>query len=129
MELQISTYAQYWNPTGAEDPDASGGVFDRGQDREVGSGQGAGFEEADGHDRLCLGVQEGCPGGVVAVRGGVDAVLVEDVPDGGGGDLDAEGGQFAVHAPVSPSRIFIYESEHQQADGADGSRPAGALGT
>jgi hypothetical protein len=113
---------------GAEDADASGGVFDGGEDGEAGSGQGAGLEEVDGRDRLCLGVQEGGPGGVVAVRGWVDAVFVEDVPHGGGGDLDAEGGQFAVDAPVSPPRILIDESKHQQADGADGAWPARALG-
>ena len=113
---------------GAEDADAPGGVFDRGQDGEAGSGQGAGLEEVDGDDRLCLGAEEGGTGGAVAVRCGVDAVFVEDVPHGGGGDLEAQGGQFAVHAAVPPPWILVDESKHQQADGADGARPARALG-
>src|SRR5258708_28307202 len=73
----------------------------------------------------CLGAQEARPGGVVALGCGVDAVFLEDVPHGGGGDLDAAGREFAVDAPVAPVGVVVGEPEHQGADGAQGARAAG----
>ena len=49
-----------------------------------------------------LGAEEGGPGGLCAPGGGFDAVFLEDLPDGGGGDFDAEGGEFPVDPPVAP---------------------------
>ncbi|ADI04288.1 hypothetical protein SBI_01167 [Streptomyces bingchenggensis BCW-1] len=60
---------------------------------------------------------------------GRDAVLFENAPHGGGGDLDTEGAEFAVHAPVAPAWILPYKSQNQEPDGADGTGPAAALGT
>ncbi len=40
---------------GAEDADASGGVFDDGEDEQRGAGDGSGFEEVCGEDGVCLG--------------------------------------------------------------------------
>jgi hypothetical protein len=65
---------------------------------------------------------------VVAFGCGVDAVLLEDVPYGGGGDLDAEGREFAVDAPLAPGAVLVGEPEHQDADGAHGARATWALG-
>jgi hypothetical protein len=39
---------------GAEDVDAAGGVLDDGEDVQPCSGQGPGFEEVGGEDRVCL---------------------------------------------------------------------------
>jgi hypothetical protein len=83
MELQISTYAQYWNPTGgAEHVDASGGVFDDGEDVLALPGQGDGLDEVAGEQGICLGPQEICPGGGPSVGSRVDALGPEDLPDG-----------------------------------------------
>jgi hypothetical protein len=47
---------------GAKDADAAGGVFDDGEDVQPGAGQGPGFEEVGGEDRVCLGAQKRGPG-------------------------------------------------------------------
>jgi hypothetical protein len=65
-------------------------VLDHRKDGQGRSGQRLGLEEVGGEDGVGLGAQECRPGGVVALGGGVDAVLFENVPHGGGGDLDAE---------------------------------------
>jgi hypothetical protein len=85
----------------AEDPHASGGVLDDSEDVQGRTGQCLGLEEVGGDDGLRLGAQEARPGSVAPVGRGVDAVFVEDVPHGGGGDLDAESGEFAVDAPAT----------------------------
>ena len=90
----------------AEDADAAGGVLDDGQDVHALAGQGHRLEEVGGEDGLGLGAQEGCPAlsGPVGCR--VDAGLVEDLPDGGRGDLDAQDEEFPVDAAVSPSTVL-----------------------
>jgi hypothetical protein len=60
--------------------------------------------------------------------GGVDAGVFQDLPDGGGGDLDAEDEQLAVHPPVAPAGVPPGQAQYQQADGPDGTGPAGPLG-
>ena len=67
---------------------------------------------------------------VVEVRSGAGSIpaCVEDLPHGGGGDLDAEDEEFAVDAPVAPGRVLPCQAQHQQADGADGARSARAPG-
>ena len=94
----------------AEDADAAGGVLDDGEDVQPRSGQGAGFEEVGGEEGVRLAAQEGGPGEVVAVGRGRDAVGCEDFPDGGGGDLDDEGGEFAVDSSVAPAGVVAREA-------------------
>ena len=67
---------------------------------------------------------------MVEVRSGAGSIpaSLEDLPHGGGGDLDAEDEEFAVDAPVAPARILPCQAQHQLADGADGARPARAPG-
>src|SRR4051812_16529220 len=89
---------------GAENTDAAGGVFDDG-DVQPCSGQRPGFEEVGGEDRVSLAAQERGPGLAASVRHGIDAVVVEDFPDCRRGDVDAEGGEFAVDAPVAPACV------------------------
>jgi hypothetical protein len=50
------------------------------------------------------------------------------IPNGGGRDLDAEDEELAVDAPVAPAGILPRQARHQQADGADGARPARTAG-
>ncbi|MEV0495656.1 hypothetical protein, partial [Streptomyces atratus] len=46
----------------------------------------------------------------------VDAGLAEDVPHGGGGHLVAEAGEFAVDAPMAPSRVLGRHAQDQDSD-------------
>jgi transcriptional regulator with XRE-family HTH domain len=70
---------------------------------------------------------------VTRVRGGalgrrVDPGVVQDLPHGGGGDLDAEHEEFAVDAPVAPAWVLSCQAQYHKADGADGARSARAPG-
>src|SRR6185437_12052784 len=71
----------------AEDADAAGGVLDDCENVESRSGQGADFTEVGSEEGVCLAAQEGGPGQVIAVRRRLDAVDLEDLPDGGGATL------------------------------------------
>ena len=55
---------------GAEDSDASAGVFDHGQHVHPGAGERDGLEEVAGEQRVGLGAQKGSPGGGRAVCAG-----------------------------------------------------------
>ncbi len=59
-----------------------------------------GLNEVAGEQRFGLGAQEVRPRRGAARGRGVDARDLEDLPDGGGGDLDTERGELAVHPPV-----------------------------
>lgn len=86
---------------GAENTDPAGDVLDDGQDVESGTGQCRGFEEVGGDDSLRLTAQERRPRTAGALGCRVNAGLLEDLPDGGGGDLDTQHEQFTVDAAVS----------------------------
>ena len=62
-------------------------------------------------------------------EGSMPAVL-QDVPDGGGADLVAEAGEFAVDASVSPGGVLGGQAHDQgaQAGGDGGSTGSGGLG-
>ena len=75
----------------AEDADPAAGVVDDREDVHPRSRQRHRLKEIRGQQRIGLGTQELRPGRAGAVRAGVDAGLAEDFPDGGCGDLDAEG--------------------------------------
>jgi hypothetical protein len=96
---------------GAQDVDAPGGVLDE-REYVTGSGQGDGFEEVAGEEGVGLGSEEVGPGTGRALRRWVNPGLFEDLPDGGGGDLDPEDEEFAVEAAVAPARILLGEAEH-----------------
>lgn len=67
-----------------------------------------------------------------AVRGPlgrwVDAGVLEDLPDGGCGDLDSQHEQFTVDAPVAPATVLPRRAQHQCADRPQRGRPAGTPG-
>jgi hypothetical protein len=80
------------------------------------SGQGDGLDEVCCQECVGLGAQEVGPGCSGPVRCRVDSLGLEDRPDGGGGDLDAEamgyplleelGEEFAVYASVAPGGVL-----------------------
>jgi hypothetical protein len=61
--------------------------------------------------------------GLVRGRAGV----LEDRPDGRCGDSDAEPGEFAVDAPVSPRRVLSRETDDRAAGFDCGGWPAGPV--
>jgi hypothetical protein len=89
----------------AEDADAAGGVFDDGEEVQASPGQGTSLEEITREQRIRLAAQEVGPGGVLSLGRRGDAVSIENLPDRGGGDLDAKRGQFPVDAPVAPRGV------------------------
>jgi hypothetical protein len=90
----------------ADDLDPPGGVLDDRQDVHARAGQRDGLEEVAGKQGPGLGAEETGPGGSGALGCRVDPGVVQDLPHGGGGDLDAEDEEFAVDAPRS-SRLGL----------------------
>jgi hypothetical protein len=91
----------------AEEVDLAGGVFDDEERIEPGQGDGVEVEQVAGEDGVGLGSEELCPGGPGSLWCGVDSGGLEDLPDGGGADLVAEAGEFAVYSPVAPGGILV----------------------
>ena len=57
---------------------------------------------------------------------------IKDLPDGGGGDLDPERGQFPVDAPVGPRGVLTCQAQDQGTDRPDGAwafSPSGSTGS
>jgi hypothetical protein len=110
--------------------DAAGGVFDDEECVEPVQGDRVEVEQVAGQDAVGLGVEELRPGRPGPARCGVDARGVEDGPYGGGADDVAESGEFAVDAPVAPSRILGGQAHDQGTDtsGNRGSARRGARG-
>jgi hypothetical protein len=100
----------------AKDADPPGVVLDDRQHVQAGAGQGDGLEEIAGKQRIGLGAEELSPGGGGAFGRRVDPGLTEDLPYGGGGNLDPQYEKFAVDAPVTPGRVLPRQAQHQMAD-------------
>ena len=82
------------------------------------------LEQVAGEDGVRLGPQELAPRWSGPPRRRVDAGVVQDGPDGGGADLVAEAGEFAVDASISPCRVLGGQAEDQGAQaGGDGWSP------
>ena len=92
------------------------------------SGQGADFKEVGSEEGVCLATQEGGPGQAIAVRRRLDAVDLEDLPDGGGRDLESQDGEFAVASAVSPAGVVVRQAQDEGSNAADGGASAGSLG-
>ncbi len=112
----------------AEDPDPAGGVLDDRQDVHRGAGQRGRFEEVRGDDGVGLGTQERRPRAAGALRCRIDTGLLQDLPDGGRGDLHTQHEQFAVNTAVSPGGVLRGQAQDQPADRPDGSWPSGLVG-
>jgi hypothetical protein len=75
-------------------------------------GQGDRLEEVTGQQGLGLGAQEIGPRGGTAFGRRVDPGLVQDLLDGGSGDLHPEHQQFAMHPAISPPGILADQPQH-----------------
>lgn len=75
---------------GAQAPDAPCRVLDDGEDVQPRPSQGADLEEIAGDQCVGLAAQKVRPGRALPFGRGRDAVLLEDLPDGGGAGLDAQ---------------------------------------
>jgi hypothetical protein len=108
----------------AEDVYAAGGVLD--DEERIQPAQGDGVEEKQvaGQDRIGLRPQKLAPRRSGAVRCGVDAGGMQNLPNRGGADLVAEAGELAVDASIFPCRILGGRAEDQGAQaGGDGRSP------
>jgi hypothetical protein len=68
------------------------------------------------------------PGRTGPQRGGIDADVLQDLPDGGGGHPVAEADQLTVNASVAPAGILAGHPQHQCPDGLWGGWAARSLG-
>src|SRR5271165_4899726 len=113
---------------GAQDPDSPAGVLDHREHVQPRPGQGDRLEEVTGQQALGLGTQEIGPRGGTALGRRVDPGVVQDLPDGGSGDLYPEHQQLAVYPAIPPPGILADQPQHQDADRAHGARPTGVPG-
>ena len=79
-----------------EDVHPAGGVLDDEERVEPVQGDGVEVKQVASENPVRLGPQKLGPRGSGAARRRVDAGAVQDFPDGGGADLVAEAGEFAV---------------------------------
>jgi hypothetical protein len=105
-------------------PDTAAGNLDDREDVHPGAGERDGLDEVRRQQRLGLRAQEIRPRRGGPIGCGIDPGLAQDLPDSRRGDLDAEGEQLAVHAPVAPRRVVRHQAQHQRADRAYSSRSA-----
>jgi hypothetical protein len=123
--MSIGWWHRFSAPT-AQDPYPAAGVLDYREHVQPCPGQGDRFEEVAGKQGLSLGAQEIGPRGGAALGCRVDPGLVQDLPDGGGGDLYPEHQQLAVYPAVPPPGILADQAQHQGADRAHGPRSSRA---
>ncbi|MFI7233144.1 hypothetical protein ACIBO5_59050 [Nonomuraea angiospora] len=107
---------------GAEDADASGGVLDDGQDVLTPPVKGDGLDEVAGRQRASWGAQKVGPGRGRPLGCRINAFPLEDLPDRGRRNRDAERGELSVHPPVAPRWILPDQAQDEGTDGTDGSR-------
>jgi hypothetical protein len=70
-------------------------------------GPGPAEDAAEQLPAVGKGRQEIGPRGGAALGSGVDPGLVQDLPDGGGGDLHSEDQQLAVYPAIPPRWILV----------------------
>jgi hypothetical protein len=112
----------------AEDVHAAGGVLDDEERVEPVQGDGVEVEQVAGEYRVRLGPQELGPRWPGSARRWVDAGAVQDVPDGGGADLVAEAGEFAVDASISPGGVLGGQTDDQGTQAGGDGRSTGPDG-
>jgi hypothetical protein len=76
-----------------------------------------------------LAAQERGPGLTVTLGRRLDPVLLQDLPHGGGCDLDTEDREFAVDPSVAPPTVLAGQSQDESLDAAAGRWTAGPLST
>ena len=80
-------------------------VFDQNQCVEPFEQDGVDVDEVDRDDVLGLGAQEGAPGRSRAPRRRTETRVVQDLPDGGRGDVVAAPVQLALDTAVAQSGL------------------------
>jgi hypothetical protein len=83
------------------------------------------MQEVDRQDPGGLGCKELPPGRPRPARRRIDARIVQDLPDGGRRDRDAELRQLAMDPAVSPQRVLLRQADGKPSDALDCRRPAG----
>lgn len=76
-------------------------MLDDGQDADLCAVQEVGGEDVGSDDSFGLGPQEARPSHRAATWRRLDAGVLEDLPDSGGGDGEAKASQLAVNPPVA----------------------------
>ena len=71
------------------------------------------------------GDQELFPGRSGAAGRWFDSGVVQDLPDGGGGDRVTGPDELTLDAPVPPAGVLGGDADHELADGGCGGRPSG----
>jgi hypothetical protein len=105
-----------------EDVDSAPRVLDDEERVEPVQGDGVEVEQVAGESPVGLGSEELGPRGSGSAGRRVDASVVQDLPDGGGADLVAEAGEFAVDASVAQEEFAVASRT------ARARRPAGMAG-
>src|SRR5262249_12417614 len=82
-------------------------------------------EEVALEDARCLRAEELCPGLLEPSGRRLAPRLLEDLPDGAGGECDPEPDQLALNPPVPPAWVFARELQHELATLACCRRPTG----
>ena len=100
----------------AEQRGPAGAVLDRDQRVNPLQHHGVHGHEVHGQDGLGLGGEELAPGRARPAGCGIDPGLVQDLPHGAGGETVAEADQFALPAPVSPTRVLGRQADDELLD-------------
>ncbi|MGP7998224.1 MAG: hypothetical protein ACLPKI_12985 [Streptosporangiaceae bacterium] len=93
-------------PGGSQDAYPTGAVLYNGKDAGLRSVEQAGGEEVQRQDSLRLGRHELGPARSLPAGRGIDAGVLEDLPDRGRRHGDAEPGQLAMDAAVTPRFVL-----------------------
>jgi hypothetical protein len=87
---------------------------------------GVEVQEVSGEDAVGLGLQELAPGRAGALRGRVDAGVLQDLPDRGRGDRVAQARELDLDPAVAPAAVLSGQPQDQLPDGG---RRAGSART
>ena len=89
-------------------------VVDEHEDVQPAEKDGVDVEEVARRQSLGLCGEELCPGRSRSPRRRLDAVVIQDRPDAGGGDHNAYGGKFSLDPPVAPGGDLLRQSEDER---------------
>jgi hypothetical protein len=101
---------------GSEDAYPAGAVPNNGKDADLRSVEQVSGKEVQRQDPVRLGPQELGPARSLPAGRGIDAGVLEDLPDRGRRHGEAESGQFAVDAAVTPRLVLPGKPQHHRPD-------------
>jgi hypothetical protein len=91
-------------------------VLDNHEDVEAAQEDRVDVGEVDGEDCVGLRGEELAPGRACPSGRGIEPGVLQDRPDGGGGDGVAESDQLALYPSIPPSGILAGHAQHQGPD-------------